>query len=143
WSLASRNYSSALIRQLPGIAEARMNDVISATANERVVEKLEMPLRTTVLAGAFFGHRFVDAAAPVAAFPFVSPAEALATWFGQAEALRLAADPEACRTALDRDIAAIDTLLGEQLDALLHHPRVQRLEGSWRGLAWLTGGLDP
>jgi len=120
-----------------------MNDVISAIANEGVVEKVETPLRTTVLAGAFFGHRYADAAAPVAAFPTLPPAEALAAWFGQVDALRLAADQEACRVALDRDIAAIDTLLGEQLDAILHHQRVQRLEGSWRGLAWLTGGLDP
>ena len=120
-----------------------MNDVISAIANEGVVEKVETPLRMTVLAGAFFGHRYADAAAPVAAFPTLPPAEAIAAWFGPVDALRLATDPEACRIALDRDIAAIDTLLGEQLDAVLHHQRVQRLEGSWRGLAWLTGGLDP
>ena len=45
--------------------------------------------------------------------------------------------------ALDRAIATIDALVAAQLDAILHHERVRRLEGSWRGLAWLVRGLDP
>jgi type VI secretion system protein ImpD/type VI secretion system protein ImpC len=120
-----------------------MNDVIATRKDPGVVEKKDAPLRNALLAGAFFGHRHPQGASAVAAFPTLDPPEALATWFGHSEALRLAADPEACRAALDRDIAAIDALLGEQLDAILHHPRVPRFEGSWRGLAWLTGGLDP
>lgn len=120
-----------------------MNDVVTTPADRGVVALEEAPLRDTVLAGSFFGHRFVPAAGAVAAFPTLPPAQALATWFGHSEALRLAAQPAACRAALDRDIAALDALLGEQVDALLHHPRLQRLEGSWRGLAWLTAGLDP
>ncbi|HEY0418032.1 MAG TPA: type VI secretion system contractile sheath large subunit, partial [Acetobacteraceae bacterium] len=40
-------------------------------------------------------------------------------------------------------IAAIDALIGGQLDAILHHKRLHRLEGSWRGLFWLTEGIDP
>src|ERR1700731_3781678 len=51
-------------------------------------------------------------------------------------------DPGACRGALDRDIAALDALIGEQLDAILHHARLRRLEGSWRGINWLTGGCE-
>ena len=47
------------------------------------------------------------------------------------------------RGMLDRDIAAIDALLSEQVDAILHAPRLRKLEGSWRGLAWLVGGLEP
>ena len=47
------------------------------------------------------------------------------------------------RGMLDRDIAAIDALMSEQVDAILHAPRLRKLEGSWRGLAWLVGGLDP
>jgi type VI secretion system ImpC/EvpB family protein len=120
-----------------------MNDVVSALGDHSVVVNADVSLRETILAGAFFGHRHVAAAGSVAAFPTLAPAEALAAWFGRAAALRLAADPEGCRAALDRDIAAIDALLGEQLDLILHHPRVQRFEGSWRGLSWLTGGLDP
>ncbi len=45
--------------------------------------------------------------------------------------------------ALDRVIASIDALVAAQLDAILHHERMRRLEGSWRGLAWLVRGLDP
>ena len=37
------------------------------------------------------------------------------------------------------DVAAIDDALGRQLDAILHHPRLQALESSWRGLEWLVG----
>ena len=52
-------------------------------------------------------------------------------------------DPAQLRGRVDRDIAAIDALIGAQLDAVLHHPRLQRLEGSWRGLAWMVAGFDP
>ncbi len=64
-------------------------------------------------------------------------------WFGAHHAARLLGDPDALRATLDRDIAAIDGLLSAQLDAVLHAARLRRLEGSWRGLAWLVGGLDP
>jgi type VI secretion system ImpC/EvpB family protein len=50
---------------------------------------------------------------------------------------------EALRLALDRTIAAIDALVAGQLDAILHHDRLRRLEGSWRGLAWLVQRQDP
>lgn len=42
-------------------------------------------------------------------------------------------------------IAAIDRMLNAQVNAILHHPRFQELEASWRGLAYLTEqaeGLD-
>lgn len=35
---------------------------------------------------------------------------------------------------LSLEIAGIDRLAGEQLDTVLHHPRFQALEASWRGL---------
>lgn len=38
---------------------------------------------------------------------------------------------------LSSDIAEIDIALGNQLDAILHNPRFQQLEASWRSLAWL------
>src|SRR5687767_7839833 len=41
-------------------------------------------------------------------------------------------------TALDRAIARIDTLLNDQVNAILHHPRFQRQEASWRGLLYLV-----
>src|SRR5262249_15471564 len=44
---------------------------------------------------------------------------------------------------LDRDIAEIDAAMGDQLDAVLHEPRLLALEGRWRGLAWLISGIEP
>jgi type VI secretion system protein ImpC len=35
-------------------------------------------------------------------------------------------------------IAAIDELVGRQLDAIMHHPDFQKLEGAWRGLNQLV-----
>jgi type VI secretion system ImpC/EvpB family protein len=109
---------------------------------EEVVADLPGALREQVLSGAFFGP-YRAGADRVASFTFLPPAEALVDWFGRLAAQRFAANPEACRAALDRDIAALDALIGVQLDAFLHHPRLRRFEGSWRGLAWLVGGLDP
>ena len=77
-----------------------------------------------------------------AEFPHLPTAEALRAWFG-ADVTRLARDLDACRGALDRDVVAIDDAIGEQLDAILHHRRLRRFEGSWRGLAWLVGALEP
>jgi len=39
---------------------------------------------------------------------------------------------------LSRDIARLDGLLAEQVNAILHHPRFQQLEASWRGLHFLV-----
>lgn len=35
-------------------------------------------------------------------------------------------------------IAELDRLISEQLNAVMHHPEFQRLEGSWRGLNYLV-----
>jgi type VI secretion system protein ImpD/type VI secretion system protein ImpC len=51
-------------------------------------------------------------------------------------------DEQALRDAVDRDIAAIDAMLSEQLDAILHHARLRKLEGTWRGVAWLVDSTD-
>ena len=120
-----------------------MGETVEIVRNETVAECAPAPLRDSVLAGLYFGHRHPEAAAALAGFVSLPAAAALAGWFGPTTAQRLAIDPEACRTAVDRDIAAIDTLIGEQLDAILHHSRMRRFEGSWRGLAWLVSGIDP
>ena len=39
---------------------------------------------------------------------------------------------------LGADVAALDTLLGRQVDSVLHDPRFQQLEGSWRALKWMV-----
>ena len=100
-------------------------------------------LRDDVLKGCYFGAARSDAARRVAEFLTQCSGEALVAWFGRQHAERLIRSPDMFRGALDRDIAAIDALIGEQLDIVLHHERFRRLEGSWRGLAWLVRGLDP
>ena len=96
-------------------------------------------LRTQVLRGQFIGRTDVALADAFSAFLTSDNHRALELWFG---AGRVAQKAEALRGALDRDIAAIDAMLSEQLDAILHHPRVATLEGRWRGLFWLVDGAD-
>jgi type VI secretion system ImpC/EvpB family protein len=97
-------------------------------------------LRGEVLSGRF-ARRGASPMAPEEALR--DPRGALRLWFGAAMASALAGDADRLRGLLDRDIAAIDALIAAQLDAVLHHPRLQRLEGSWRGLAWMVEGFDP
>jgi type VI secretion system protein ImpD/type VI secretion system protein ImpC len=104
---------------------------------------LSPALRDEVLSGCYFGAAHSDAARRVADFLIRSSADALVAWFGRERVEHLLRSPEALRGVLDRDIAGIDALIGEQLDTVLHHDRLRRLEGSWRGLAWLVQGLDP
>lgn len=100
-------------------------------------------LREAVFAGRFTGRSAAtaDMAAMVA-----SPDAAvhLRLWFGADWLAGLREQPDRAgvlRAALDRDIATLDAKISVQLDAVLHHPRLRRLEGSWRGLAWLVGRL--
>lgn len=99
-------------------------------------------LSDAVLSGRFFTSRHAAAANATAAFAQQAGGEALLAWLGEADAIRLAQDPDVLRGRLDRDIAAIDALIAAQVDAILHHPRLLRLEGSWRGAAWLVQGLQ-
>lgn len=102
-------------------------------------------LREPVLAGRYFAHS--PFARELAEWLTLEDTRALlASWFGEAWLGWLASQSAAAsvlRAALDRDIAAIDALLSVQLDAVAHHARVRRLEGSWRGLAWLVDRLPP
>ncbi len=98
-------------------------------------------LRDAVLAGAYFGAAHGEAAAGFAAF-VAGEVKPLTAWFGTVRGRALAGDTDALVAALDRDIAAIDAMIAAQLDAILHHARLRRLEGSWRGLAWLTARMS-
>ena len=100
-------------------------------------------LRSTVLEGRFFGPAR-DAAASLATF-VARPAGAddLLDWFGTEAAPLAARGSGAVVAALERDVAALDRMIGVQLDAVLHAPRMQAFEGSWRGLAWLVRGVEP
>jgi type VI secretion system protein ImpC len=42
----------------------------------------------------------------------------------------------------DRAIAAIDAKLSAQLNAIMHHPKFLKLEGSWRGLHYLVQNTE-
>ncbi len=42
---------------------------------------------------------------------------------------------------LSQSIAEIDRIVSEQLNGVLHHPRFQRLEASWRGLQLLVNSV--
>jgi len=100
------------------------------------------PLRDAVLTGQFLGSRNAGLADGLTEFLSAPSASAITLWFGAERAPLLLGDPARLRGALDRDIAFIDRLLGEQVDAVLHHPRVQRLEGTWRGMFWLVDGTE-
>jgi type VI secretion system ImpC/EvpB family protein len=43
---------------------------------------------------------------------------------------------------INRTIARIDTLLSNQVNAIIHDPRFQRLEASWRGLMYLVDQVE-
>lgn len=45
-------------------------------------------------------------------------------------------------SSIDLRVAQLDRLLSEQLNAILHHPDFQRLEGSWRGLKHLVSQTE-
>lgn len=62
---------------------------------------------------------------------------ALAAWFGPSLP-DAGSGRSALLSALDRDIAAIDGFLSEQVNAILHAPAFQRLEALWRGLRYIT-----
>jgi type VI secretion system ImpC/EvpB family protein len=100
-------------------------------------------LREAMLSGRFAGARDPVVKDTLTEFLTAEGAAAADLWFGAETATRLRIDREMLRGALDRDIATIDALLSEQVDAILHDARLRRLEGSWRGVAWLVDGVEP
>ena len=50
---------------------------------------------------------------------------------------RAATVPKDAETAINARIAQIDKLVSAQLNEVMHHPDLQKLEGSWRGLRYL------
>ena len=78
----------------------------------------------------------------VSGFLGAEAGDAIDLWFGAERGTRLRIDEQALRDAIDRDVAAIDAMLSEQVDAILHHARLRKLEGTWRGLAWLVDGAE-
>ncbi len=63
---------------------------------------------------------------------------ALRIWLGVAAERASTPNRDAILARLSADVARLDALLSEQVNAILHHPRFQQLEASWRGLQYLT-----
>ena len=70
-----------------------------------------------------------------------SPAAALHQWLAFSGATRPASKDDLVRM-LNRDVSFLDGLLSRQVNAILHHPRLQRLEASWRGLRYLVEQVE-
>jgi type VI secretion system protein ImpD len=68
-----------------------------------------------------------------------SLAQTLRAWAARRVGISERLSRSALLVRLGEDIAAIDGALSQQLDAILHHPRFQQIESSWRGLAWMVG----
>ena len=100
------------------------------------------PVRDAMLTGRFVGSRDQALADLLAGFLGGEAGEAIDRWFGSERGAALRIDPQGLRDAVDRDIAAIDAMLSEQVDAILHHARLRKLEGTWRGVAWLVDNSD-
>ncbi|MEJ0018311.1 MAG: type VI secretion system contractile sheath large subunit [Acetobacteraceae bacterium] len=99
-------------------------------------------VRDAILSGRFIGSRDTAMADALTEFLGAPSGDAIDAWFGADRGVRLRIDAQALRDAIDRDIAAIDAMLSQQLDAILHHRRLRKLEGTWRGAAWLCDGVD-
>ncbi len=67
-----------------------------------------------------------------------SPAAALRMWLQWHGPAGVPCDKERIARLLNRDVALLDGLIGRQVNAILHHPRFQKLEAAWRGLRYLV-----
>lgn len=68
--------------------------------------------------------------------------DALRYWITNCIPSGNAKDADGVRNALARHIAEIDQLINDQLNAIIHHPKFQKLEASWRGLWYLAEQAD-
>lgn len=77
----------------------------------------------------------------------LSPSAALRLWLGpsaepaggpSARPSDFQAWKKSAARRLNWQVAEIDRIIGEQLNEVLHHPRFQKLESSWRGLDMLV-----
>jgi len=66
----------------------------------------------------------------------------LCLWLGWSEKSKPPIGKEQVARILSRDVALLDELITTQVNAILHHPRFQKLEASWRGLRYLVQQSD-
>jgi type VI secretion system protein ImpD len=71
-----------------------------------------------------------------------SPEKALILWLGWTTLPSEWPSRQQIARRLERDIAELDRLLTEQVNAIIHLSRFQRLEAAWRGLHYLTGQAE-
>jgi len=67
-----------------------------------------------------------------------NPASALAYWFREHDTYAHIETAEDIAVRVDIAIAELDELINHQLNVILQHPKLQRLEASWRGLWYLV-----
>ncbi|RIK73081.1 MAG: type VI secretion system contractile sheath large subunit [Planctomycetota bacterium] len=71
-----------------------------------------------------------------------SPLEAISLWLAQRPSRKPPRSRRELAMALNRDRAYIDEVLSRQINAILHHPRFQKFEATWRGLRYLVDQAD-
>ncbi len=120
-----------------------LNLAVDLPAPAVSVETVAAPaVREAMLSGRFVGSRDPALADSIGEFLGAPSGDAIDLWFGGERGARLRIDHQALRDAIDRDIAAIDAMVSAQVDAILHHPRLRKLEGTWRGVTWLAEGVE-
>ena len=67
---------------------------------------------------------------------------ALHYWITNFIPQHIAKSADAVTNAIARHIAEIDQLINDQLNSIIHHPKFQKLEASWRGLWYLVEQAD-
>lgn len=105
----------------PPVREAAAQPALSA-----VLDSLVTKTPSAQQSGGEFMSRFLQA----------ETGDALRMWINPQPGQKLVKDDVARR--LNRDIARLDAVLSEQVNAIIHHPRFQQLEASWRGLKYLV-----
>ncbi len=68
--------------------------------------------------------------------------DALRYWINNFIPQHIAKSADGVSNAIARHIAEIDELINEQLNDIIHQPKFQKLEASWRGLWYLTEQAD-
>ena len=118
---------------VPAHAEARGDEVARFAGGERGVPSLPGLLGLLDLAPGDARSEARTSLLAAEALP-----EVLHAWAAVRIPVGERVTREQLLVLLGDDIAAIDEALALQVDAVLHHPTLQKLESSWRGLALLV-----